>query len=227
MGEERTAALHTLEEFLDYLKKLDLKVTLRVAVDLRRIADRLKKSDDEKVKSEIADTITKEIIKLDPALDAELQLREAYILTDKRYSVDKLMNNPERLLSPSAFDSLSKNSKKDFSLACVQIALNQPTAAAFHLMRTLEEQVKLLYCSFKKTKRLKVLMWGPMTEQLRTKNKPKPTDKLLSHLDGMRIHFRNPTQHPDAFYSLDEAEDLLNQTISAINMIVKELPKSH
>jgi hypothetical protein len=92
-------------------------------------------------------------------------------------------------------------------------------------MRTLEEQVKVLYFAFKKTKRLAKPMWGPMTAELRAKKAPKPSEKLLAHLDGMRIHFRNPTQHPDLFYTLDEAEDLLNQTIVAMGMICAELPK--
>jgi hypothetical protein len=48
----------------------------------------------------------------------------------------------------------------------------------------------------------------------------------MSHLDGIRVHFRNPTQHPEAFYTLDEAQDLLNQTITAVNMIHRELPKT-
>lgn len=104
------------------------------------------------------------------------------------------------------------------------IALSQPTGAAFHLMRALEEQVKVLYFAFKKTKRLAKPMWGPMTAELRKKNKPKPSEKLLSHLDGMRVHFRNPTQHPTAFYSMNDAEDLLSQTTVAIGMICAELP---
>ena len=54
--------------------------------------------------------------------------------------------------------------------------------------------------------------------------KPKPSSKLLDHLDGMRVHFRNPTLHPEAFYTIDGAQDLLNQTITAINMIASELP---
>ncbi|MNE35870.1 hypothetical protein D3C81_1685800 [compost metagenome] len=91
-------------------------------------------------------------------------------------------------------------------------------------MRALDAQVKVLYFAFKKTKRLDKPMWGPMTSQLRAKRAPKPSEKLLTHLDGMRIHFRNPTQHPDAFYTMDEAQDLLNQTITAINMIATELP---
>ena len=158
-------------------------------------------------------------------MDAELQLRTAYVLTIKRYSLESLLNTPAELLGDGVYARLSDTSKRDFSLACIQIALSQPTAAAFHLMRALEEQVKMLYFSYKKINRLDKPMWGPMTNELRNKKAPKPTEKLLNHLDGMRVHFRNPTQHPELFYSLDEAQDLLNQTITAINMIVAELPK--
>jgi hypothetical protein len=128
------------------------------------------------------------------------------------------------LLGDGVFATLSDNAKRDYKLACLQVALNQPTAAAFHLMRMLEEQVKVLYFAFKKTNRLEKPMWGPMTIELRTKRAPKPSAKLLDHLDGMRVHFRNPTQHPQAFYTIDEAQDLLNQTIAATNMIHAELP---
>ncbi|WP_444915935.1 hypothetical protein [Microbulbifer sp. TRSA007] len=225
LGSERNEAVKDIVDFLKKLHELELSVTYRVATGLFNIAKDLKNSDEAVVSKATSDKILSELQKIDPALDAELQLREAYVLTDKRYSIDKLVNYPEKLLASEVYNSLKNNAKKDFSMACTLIALNQPTGAAFHLMRTLEEQVKLLYCSYKKTKRLKILMWGPMVSQLRSKRNPKPSEKLLSHLDSMRIHFRNPTQHPDAFYNIDESEDLLNQTISAINMIFSELPK--
>jgi hypothetical protein len=129
------------------------------------------------------------------------------------------------LLGGGVYQRLNDVAKKDFQLACMQVALAQPTAAAFHLMRALEKQVAILYFAYKKTKRLKILLWGPMTDQLRSKQAPKPTVKLLDHLDSMRRHFSNPTQHPDTFYSMDLAQDLLNQTIAALNMIDAELPK--
>ena len=66
-------------------------------------------------------------------------------------------------------------------------------------------------------------MWGPMVEKLRSKNQPKPSSDLLDHLDLIRKNYRNPTQHPDKFYSIDEAQDLLNSTIVAINMISKSI----
>jgi hypothetical protein len=120
---------------------------------------------------------------------------------------------------------LSDNAKQDYHFACAQIALSQPTAAAFHLMRALEDEVKNMYFCFKKTNRLEKPMWGPMISQLRAKRAPRPSEKLLNHLDWMRIHFRNPTQHPDLFYTMDEAQDLLNHTIIASNMIAAEVRK--
>ena len=137
--------------------------------------------------------------------------------------MEKLLENPQSLLAKNIYNQLSDNAKKDFNLACIQIAYNQPTAAAFHLMRALEDQIRILYYHFKRTNRMTNPMWGPIINQLRNKRNPKPTVKLLDLLDSMRIHYRNPTQHPDLFYTLDDAQDLLNQTISAINMIRSEI----
>lgn len=225
IGYETAVALEFLDEFFEYLQDLDLQVTALVAANLRECAEELRASDAVKVPQELGEKIKDEANKLDAGLDAELQLKKAYVLTKKRYPLESLLQKQSDLLAKDVFTSLSDTAKRDYQLACVQVALNQPTAAAFHLMRMLEEQVKVLYFAFKKTKRLEKPMWGPMTSQLRTKRLPKPSNKLLDHLDGMRVHFRNPTQHPQAFYSIDEAQDLLNQTISAINMIAVELPR--
>lgn len=213
-----------LSEFLEYLDELDLQVTKGIAVDLIKLLAELKESEQTHIADDQSIKIKKTLEKLDPTLDSELSLRYAYILTKKRYPLESLLTSPSDLLSKTSIDTLAITTKKDFSAACRSIAFSQPTSAAFHLMRALEAQVKVLYFAFKKTKRLDKPMWGPMTSQLRTKRAPKPSEKLLTHLDGMRIHFRNPTQHPDAFYTMDEAQDLLNQTITAINMIASELP---
>lgn len=228
LGFTSNRAASFLQGFFSKLDELNTPVTYRVASNLRLILKEIQAlGDGEKVSSELAARIKKEIVRIDPALDAELQLKEAYILTDKRYSLDYLLNFPENLLAENVFSELSDNAKRDFSAACVQIALAQPTASAFHLMRALEEQVRELYFAYKKTNRMNNLMWGPIIQELRNKRSPRPTGKLLTHLDGMRVNFRNPTQHPQAFYSLDEAQDLLNETISAMNMIRSEIAKKN
>lgn len=223
-GEKNQDAINALQNFFSELESLDLRVTLNAASNLKKILTEVRQSNSPNISEALAKKIQDEVNRIDPTLDAELALQNAYVLTERRYANDKLINSPDQLLSTGVFNKLSDTSKRDFSLACVQIAYSQPTAAAFHLMRALEEQVKMLYFGFKKTKRMKKPMWGPMTNELRNKRSPKPSEKLLNHLDGIRVHFRNPTQHPEAFYSIDEAQDLLNQTISAINLIDKELP---
>lgn len=225
-GVRKAEALDYLDEFFSYLDSLDLQITKLVADDLRRITETIRSgTSDSTVSQDVANEIKSETIKIDPGLDAELQIKKAYVLTKKRYALDALLSNCGELLGTGVFSMLTDNTKKDYQLACTQVALSQPTAAAFHLMRALEGQVKVLYFAFKKTSRLEKPLWGQMIAQLRTKRAPKPSEKLLDHLDGMRVHFRNPTQHPEAFYTIDEIQDLLNQTITAINMIAAELPK--
>jgi hypothetical protein len=224
-GRKRQDAKKMLDEFFASLESLDLPVTTLVAHKLDSLRLALTLKPDEVVSEESGALINAEIEKIDPALDAEMSLRSAYVLTKKRYPLPTLLDEPISLLGANAEKTLTQTSIMDFSLGCRQIALSEPTAAAFHLMRMLEEQVKVLYFAFKKTKRLEVPLWGLMTAQLKAKNAPKPSEKLLSHLDGMRQHFRNPTQHPELFYTLDEAEDLLSQTITAVHMIAAELPK--
>jgi hypothetical protein len=206
------------------LESLDLQVVSLMAKDLKKIVTSIRESNVKTISAEVAEKIEQELNKLDPALDAEMKLKGAYLLTKKRYPLETLLNDISPLFAAGVFAKLSDNAKQDYQLACMQIALSQPTAAAFHLMRALEGEVKRMYFHFKRTKRLERPMWGPMISQLRAKRAPKPSEKLMSHLDGMRVHFRNPTQHPDLFYSLDEAQDLLNQTITATNMISAELP---
>lgn len=212
-----------LQNFIRTLEGLEAPVTLKIAGGLHSIIAKIRALNSDNVDKAIFDEIEKSIDRIDPALDAELEIKEAYILTEKRFSLKNLTISPQKLLAQNVFESLSENAKRDFSLACHQIALNQPTASAFHLMRALEGEVKKLYYHFKKTKRLKKPMWGPMIDQLRNKKNPKPSKNSLDHLDSIRINYRNPTQHPELFYTLDEAQDLLNQTITAINMIHNEI----
>ena len=221
----KTEAIDLLTRFFGNLQELELQVTSVVAEDLRECLEEIEGGEEELVGQKLSKRVREATEKLDATLDAELKLRKAYLLTKKRYPLDTLLKTPEELLGKGVWATLTATAKRDFQLATTQVALSQATASAFHLMRCLEEQVKVLYFAFKKTKRLAKPMWGPVTAQLKTKRAPKPSEKLLNHLDGMRIHFRNPTQHPDVFYSLDESQDLLNQTITAINMIAAELPK--
>lgn len=223
-GKSKANAERSLQEFLNKLEELELVVTQRIAYKLQKIFETIQNSEQTEIDQATASKIKDELHRLDPSLDAELQLKSTYILTKKRYGLDSLLTRQDDLLGKGVYEQLSETAKRDFRLACLQIALNQPTAAAFHLMRCAEDHVRKLYRCFKKTNRTENPNWGQITRELTSKRAPKPSKKLIDHLDGIRFNFRNPTQHPEVFYTIDDAQDLLNQTITAINMIHAELP---
>jgi len=168
--------------------------------------------------------ITELLDKSDAALDSELQLKTVLSVTRKRFDTDTLLYEPQRLLAVDVWESMSEQSKNDFQEAAKCIAMNLPTASAFHLMRAVEQRLKDLYFYYVKTKRLSKPMWKPMTDKLAQKNNPKPSKETLDSLDMIRVNFRNPTQHPQKNYTIDEAQDLMNSSIVVINSIHRDMP---
>jgi hypothetical protein len=206
---------------------LELQVTSKVVSPLDKIVSDLENLDQgEKISETHIKDITKIIERADATLDAELKLKTVISLTPKRFNLEMLLKSPDKLLADGSWGKLTPTAQKDFSEATKCIALNQSTAAAFHLMRAVEELVKQLYFHFVKTKRMEKPMWGPIIQKLSTKNQPRPKKELLEHLDMIRANFRNPTQHPEKFYTIDEAQDLLHSSIVAINKVCEELPSA-
>ncbi|MFW1377974.1 hypothetical protein ACEV7K_22390 [Vibrio parahaemolyticus] len=175
------------------------------------------------IRLETARKIKEILEKSDATLDAELQLRKVLYVTPKRFNQAMLLTEPYKLLAKNSWFLMSPNAQVDFASATSCIAMNQSTAAAFHLMRSVEEMVKQLYFSYVKQKRMAKPMWGPIIQKLMTKNNPKPEAVLIESLDMIRKNYRNPTQHPDKYYNIDEAQDLLHHSIVAINMITADI----
>lgn len=192
---------------------------------MEKIAIRIKKLPAETVVDEtLAKEIEEAINKLDATLDAELKLRFAYIVTPKRFSLDALLSSPKKLFASNVFDQFPPMCKYDFWYACRCIAYGLGTAAAFHIMRGTEGILKHYYCTIVKRGRVKKLMWNNMVEHLR-KRRDAPPKPLLDNLDNIRSNFRNPTQHPEARYDMDEAQDLLSIGIEVTNRMIKDINK--
>src|SRR5262249_37640137 len=145
---------------------------------------------------------------LQKTLSAEASGKITFILSDKKIEVEKLLNKINTLFATGVFDQLDDIAKYDFVEAGKCIAFERPTAAAFHILRATESVLRSLYFRQIKRKRIAVLMWGPMTQELRNKRKKIPT-VLINNLDNIRLNFRNPTQHPDKIYDTQEVQDLL------------------
>jgi hypothetical protein len=66
-------------------------------------------------------------------------------------------------------------------------------------------------------------LWGPMIQQMRAKKTNQPPAPLLDHFDNIRVDFRNPTQHPDAEYDMNDAQNLLNVAVDAVARAVSAM----
>ena len=62
-----------------------------------------------------------------------------------------------------------------------------------------------------------------MIHHLRARRKP--DESLLQRLDYIRDTYRNPTSHPEARYTIEQAQDLLGLCIDVMNTMAKALPR--
>lgn len=114
-----------------------------------------------------------------------------------------------------------RHAQYDFSEAGKCIAFERPTAAAFHLLRGTESELRELYCYFVKKNRIKPMLWGPMVQALLSHRRAKMNEALLKNLDNIRSSFRNPTQHPEKIYDIQEVQDLWGLCVEVVNKMSK------
>ncbi len=200
---------------------LNLPVTTQASRELERVVSKLANyKPSALVNQALADEVQAIIERIDPTLDAELQLCRSFLLTPCRTNLEHLLKMPQELLAPGVFQGLPALVQFDFREAGRCIAFGLATAAAFHLMRTIEGLLREFYCFHVKRDRVKKLMWFDMIDHLR--KRPKSSAKaLLDNLDNIRTNFRNPTQHPDARYDLETAQDLLFLSMDVLNRMAK------
>ncbi|MCF6132478.1 hypothetical protein [Flavobacterium wongokense] len=194
--------INLLTETMEKIRKLDEKATMS---------------------DELCSQLKQQLSILEKIIFSESRTKNLYIIPERRYNSGYLLNQPEKLLKENLFGKLSDIAKYDFAAACRCLSFGEGTACAFHILRATEDILKEYYFKYKKTKRLAKPMWGPMTNELRNKKKPKPDDTILSALDVVRISYRNPTQHPQITYDLDSAQDLFGVCIDLINKMAQEL----
>lgn len=216
--------LEVLETTVARLEELDLKVTLNTAAleKLEKLLKELKESEESAVLSVPQTTILRsQTDDLRLTLQAELLTLKAFVTSPKRLSTDSILKNPAALLAPGVYEALTEISKHDLSEAAKCILYERPTAAAFHLMRAVEDCLRTYYCHFVRRNRCRPLLWGPMVIGLSNHRKTKTHTALLKNLDNIRLSFRNPTQHPDKVYDIEEIQDLWGLAVDVINRMNK------
>jgi hypothetical protein len=168
-----------------------------------------------------AERLSRAMSALHTTLIAEAMGVFAFIVTEKRVPSEVLLDDIGKLFDDGIFENLPDLAKRDMQNAGKAIAFELPTAAVFHLMRALEAVLRDLYCHFIRQNRLREPRnWKQMLDQMRKKKTNPPPGPLLDHFDHIREHFRNPTQHPDAEYDMNAAQNLLNIAVDAIDRAV-------
>jgi hypothetical protein len=217
--------IDNINEVLDHFDSLNLEVTKNASSELVAFRDELNSitNPDSTLTKEQASKMSYLCTQLRKTLEAELLTYKAFISTPKRFEINKLLDDIGSLMSPGVFDSLSETTLYDLSEAGKCIVFERPTAAAFHLLRGTESELRTFYCSLILNKRIETLLWGEMTRDLRQRAKTKMHVALYNNLDNIRINYRNPTQHPEKIYDIDEVQDLMPLCFEVISRMAKIL----
>ncbi|BEP91821.1 hypothetical protein GmRootA79_02050 [Acidovorax sp. A79] len=203
----------------DFLEKNNYKISSRVFsttvkpvwMEIARI------STGEHIGANRKKKLLREMNTLLPTIRAESEGQKFFIVVEKRYSTDKLLNDICSLFAKDVFANLSEIAQFDIKQAGKCIVLECPTAAAFHLMRACEGEIASLYRRLSGDANVPNNgTWGDYENKIRALPN-KPPDEYLEQVRHIRRNFRNPTQHPDKIYDIDEVQDLFNLAIDLIN----------
>lgn len=219
--------LSSLRTLFDELQQGNFQVTL-AAMESESFMGMINalnqlESDDTHVGVAISEWIRDQLSKIETVIFLESAIKRIYVLPNRRFNSEYLLNSPQSLLREGIFEKLDEIAKQDIASACRCILFGEATPAAFHILRATESVLKSYYFVHKKQKRLNMPMWGSMVNALRQKSKNKPPETLLAALDIIRIAYRNPTQHPEAVYEIDSAQDLFGVCLDAIGKMGNEL----
>ena len=107
--------LENIDSFLDNLQKFNLPVTQRAVYELKEFRDKLAKLDsDSKLTDDETSTLSEIMNDVRKTLFAEARGNIAFIVTDKRIDVNKLLSDVPALMAPDVFNSLPDVAQYDF-----------------------------------------------------------------------------------------------------------------
>ncbi len=219
----KSFVLENIERFLTTLDELEFHVTRRASEKLKAFHETLsKKGEHAELSKSEADELKTIIKEIRGTFSAEAKGIYTYIVTEKRLDTEKLLNHMEELFAPKIFDQLSNLAQYDFKEAGRCITFERSTAAAFHLMRGIESILRQYYQTICQPGK-KDLSWGEMVYEVKKARDPRTDRSTVKHLDHIRSAFRNPTQHPDKIYDVEEAQDLFFLVIDVTNRMVSEM----
>jgi len=211
--------LSNIHFVLDFLENNNMQVSRNAAQNLYAVFEELEGREDDDVSLDEAfcGNLRRILQEIRMTVLAEAQEVRAFFPNEKRYNTEFLFSDIGQIVGKDTYDALPENARRDLDEAGKCILLERSTAAAFHLMRGAERTLKHLYFCVIKRGRHDNLTWGSMTNHLDQRGAL--NEALKGTLDNFRRGFRNPTAHPDKFYSVDEAQDLMGTTSQLLALI--------
>jgi hypothetical protein len=155
-------------------------------------------------------------------LAAECQVLDTYFVSKKgAYSTADLVERAHISFPPAILKQLPEQARNDFDQAGKCIALDVPTAAAFHLMRGTETVIRIYYKQITgKEPKKKMRNWHAYIKWLE-EAKAKP--EITSFLDHLRVSYRNPVLHPEDNVTEDQAIVLFGACVSVVMLMIEEV----
>lgn len=228
--------LKEVNGYFDFINKLDLRVTISSIklVNLHPEFEKLTKlGKTNKTKNNIVESsfwkiIVDKLNKVDSTLDAELNIKIGYLLDEKRFTKEILLDKINLLFSKDTFILLPTIAQFDFEESGKCLAFDRYTACAFHALRGTEDVVKMYYEKLFSKIATDRDTWGIYENAITTAIKtgtllPPPDEQLIINITNIRKYYRNKTQHPQNTYSSDEAQDLFSLCTKTVNEIIQDL----
>lgn len=210
------------ERLTESLKNVNFQVSIAGSLKLKDFIEKNKHKQPNTILTEAEATELYSIMgEIEQMVYAEAQTKYILVASEKRYNIDNLLNFPENMFMPEVFLKLPILAQYDLGEGFICLAFSRATASAFHVLRATEAVLKELYFLKIKRGRDKLPTWGSMTDAL--KKRRDADQKLIERLDYIRLKHRNPTDHPDLIYNVEDAEDLLGLCIEVIGKISKIL----
>lgn len=170
----------------------------------------------ESVKDEIRELATK----LGTLIDADLAHQPVYQIQPKRaYDVDKLIGDATTIFSAEVRAAFTDEEQFNVVEAGKCLAYEVSTAAAFHFFRAIDSMMRR-YCIEVNGALPKNNNWGEAIKALESGG---VDAKITGILRQVKDFHRNPTIHPEARLSVDEALSLVGVAESAISAMIGDI----
>ncbi len=204
---------------INIIEKSDFYVTKEALGNFKRLKGKMNiKKEDQVLTVDEQENLFNIMNMLIGVVVAESRTKFNFSITEKRIDVKKLLNDTGSLFAKDVFDSLPDKIQYDFKESGKCIAFECPTASAFHVLRGLEGVLRILLNNLSPQIDTSQMNWGPVITELKNLN-ISDLSILLDNLDRIRANYRNPTNHPEKIYNIEEVQDLFNLCEGVVNDI--------